>query len=71
MPQVVEFLGFNPLQKCGTLAQQIVNLGVGLGLTQKKFVRTIVLNVGEVVANIAATGPDLSDASNLSTFNFV
>jgi len=41
MPRVVEFLGFNPLQKCDTLAQKIVSHRKALGLTQKEFARQL------------------------------
>jgi transcriptional regulator with XRE-family HTH domain len=37
MARVVEFLGFNPLQKCDTLAQQIVSHRKARGITQKQF----------------------------------
>jgi len=37
MAKVVEFLGFNPLRKCDTLAQRIVSHRKALGLTQKLF----------------------------------
>jgi transcriptional regulator with XRE-family HTH domain len=41
MPMVVEFLGFNPLQKCDALAQQIVRHRTARGLTQKEFARKL------------------------------
>jgi len=41
MPKVVEFLGFNPLQNCDTLAQQIVSHRTALGTTQKDFARQL------------------------------
>jgi transcriptional regulator with XRE-family HTH domain len=37
MPRVVEFLGFNPLQRCDTLAHKIAGHRKSLGLTQKEF----------------------------------
>jgi DNA-binding transcriptional regulator YiaG len=40
-PKVVEFLRFNPLQKCDTLARQIVSPRKVLGITQKKFARQL------------------------------
>jgi transcriptional regulator with XRE-family HTH domain len=39
MGKVVEFLGFDPFQKCDTLAQQIVSHRKALGITQKDFAR--------------------------------
>ena len=41
MPKVVEFLGFNPLQQCDTLAQRIVSHRTALGITQKEFARQL------------------------------
>jgi transcriptional regulator with XRE-family HTH domain len=41
MLKVVEFLGFNPLQKCDTLAQQIVSHRKARGITQKEFARQL------------------------------
>ena len=41
MAKVVEFLGFNPLQKCDTLAQKIVSRRKARGLTQKEFARQL------------------------------
>jgi transcriptional regulator with XRE-family HTH domain len=37
VPKVVGFLGFNPIQKCDTLAQQIVSHRKARGVTQKGF----------------------------------
>jgi transcriptional regulator with XRE-family HTH domain len=41
MPKVVEFLRFNPLQKCDTLARQIVSHRKARGITQKDFARQL------------------------------
>jgi transcriptional regulator with XRE-family HTH domain len=41
MGKVVDFLGFNPLQKCDTLAQQILNRRKAVGITQINFARQI------------------------------
>ena len=41
MGKVVEFLGFNPFQKCDTLAQQIVSHRTALGTTQKEFAQQL------------------------------
>jgi transcriptional regulator with XRE-family HTH domain len=41
MPKVVEFLGFDPLQKCDTLAQQIVSYRKARGVTQKVFAQQL------------------------------
>jgi transcriptional regulator with XRE-family HTH domain len=41
LPKVVEFLGFNPLQKCDTLAQQMVSHRKSFGITQKEFARKL------------------------------
>jgi transcriptional regulator with XRE-family HTH domain len=41
MPNVLKFLGFNPLQKCDTLAQRIVSHRTALGVTQKDFARQL------------------------------
>jgi transcriptional regulator with XRE-family HTH domain len=41
MPKVVEFLGFNPLRKCDTLAQQIVSHRKARGITQKSFAQQL------------------------------
>jgi transcriptional regulator with XRE-family HTH domain len=44
MGKVVEFLGFNPLQKCDTLAQRIVSHRKALGLTQKLLASQLAVN---------------------------
>jgi transcriptional regulator with XRE-family HTH domain len=41
MPKVVEFLGFNPFQQCGTLAQRIVSHRKAPRLTQKDSARQL------------------------------
>jgi transcriptional regulator with XRE-family HTH domain len=41
MSKVVEFLGFNPFQKCDTLAQHMVGHRKSFGITQKEFARKL------------------------------